>query len=399
MSDEEKIQHEFDREELNFEEPTSHDEVDTSPDEHEEGTAKKDVVKKVETPEVQLEKPAVATPVTEPVSTSHIQVEQVKNAPGVLVLQWLAYAFWGWTAASLWWLTALVVGHFTNPQTNSYSENWLAYSFASTLVLYLISMATDLVYARKEPLHKTGAATVIMIIHTVVYSLIGIGAAITAVFSVVNIFLETSQTYNDGAVTALIAAVVMMVVYAFLVLRILRPVSRAWVPKLFWISMSIITIGMMAASIIGPIAESKMTANDRLIEDGLTGVSSGIRSYTTANKKLPASLSDVRTSLGIETSAARLLDKNLVQYTPGKQVTSQSTTTSGVRLSSTTTYNYKLCVKYARTSSNRYYSTYSYDSYYTDKTTPYVSGHGAGTVCYDLVAKTYNYTTQSTATQ
>jgi len=45
-------------------------------------------------------KPLIATPAAPIASTSH-------NSPGLLVLQWLTYAFWGWTVLALAWLTGL----------------------------------------------------------------------------------------------------------------------------------------------------------------------------------------------------------------------------------------------------------------------------------------------------
>jgi len=361
-------------------------------------------VTKVETPIVEptiqpaavpLETPAVtsteiATP-PQPVS---------KNTAGVLVLQWLAYAFWGWMAASLWWLTALVIGNTVDPPGNDYGymSTFIAYSFASTLVLYIISLVTDVIYSRKEPLHKTGAATVIMIIHTVIYSLIGIGAAITAVFALVNMMIGVQSSYDTGnsALTTLLTALVMIVVYGSLIVRILRPLNRAWIPKLFWGIMSVITLGVMAAAVIGPITQTQVTADDRLIETNLPVVSDAISSYAQTNNTLPESLQSLP-NLG---EANQLVEKNLVEYTPGTQNTTNSTnstssTYNGVSTSgdlaqqNDTSYNYKLCVTYTKPSTKSgSYAYYNINDTY-DKTTPNVSSHAAGRVCYNLVTALY----------
>lgn len=313
------------------------------------------------------------------------------NSAGVLVLQWLSYAFWGWAAVSLWWLSALVVGHFVNAGNRDiydYSGSTLAYAFAATLVLFIIALVCDMVYARREPQHKTGAASVIMIVHTVLYALIGIGTAIVAVFSIVNLLIGDSNINgNEGATTSLITALILAVVYAALVLRVLRPKSARWAVKAFWVVMAVITLGMMVASVVGPIAQRKSTADDRLIESGLPRVSDEISNYANTYNALPSNLHDSK--LQLESDAKTLVERKLVDYQPGKEVIDPLKNTAGVSLDAkpvvNKTFRYQLCVTYIQGAGDTFSSrTYNFNS---DQTSPDTYTHAKGRQCYNLVTE------------
>ena len=116
------------------------------------------------------------------------------NTAGVLVLQWLTYAFWGWTLVALYWLTSLCVQYFISDSSqadsysSTYSNDMLAYSLAAVVVLFIISIICDFVYSKFEPQHKSGAAMVIMI-----FTILPIqprGHSIRRMFSRVNSFLS-----------------------------------------------------------------------------------------------------------------------------------------------------------------------------------------------------------------
>ncbi len=313
--------------------------------------------------------------------------KKAANTPGILILQWLTYAFWGWTILVLAYLTMMSVSFFVDGSSSTYSENSIvAYLLAATLVLLVISLVCDVLYSRREPEHKNGASMVIMIIHAVIFALCGIAAVIVAVFAVVNMLINGT---GPGNTTALLTGLVIAVVYAATLLRTLRPAS---IPKLvpkYWILMAAVIVGIAALGISGPAAYERSTRNDRLIESGLGAVSSEINSYTEKNDKLPSSLSDIRGDL--YGNGAKLVDQNLVEYKPGKKITRDD---GDVVIQiypdpRPTTYTYELCVTYkARKGSGDIY--YSRESQVTTPTTPETYTHSEGYHCYKLQTQ-YDY--------
>src|SRR5690606_24348193 len=118
--------------------------------------------------------------------------KQPHNTPGIIILQWLTYAFWGWLIVGLIWLIALV---FMNALTDSAEDvlGMLPYAIAGTTVVLPIALTWDLFYRKHEPKKKTGGASVIMILPAVIFALPGIGALILAVFMLVNMLLTSSR--------------------------------------------------------------------------------------------------------------------------------------------------------------------------------------------------------------
>src|SRR5680860_463031 len=107
------------------------------------------------------------------------EVEPKINTPGIIVLQWLTYAFWGLTVFATSLLSASVIAYFITPTNNN---DFSAYATAAVLVLLPISVICDIFYSKQEPEHKTGASSIIMIIHAVFFALFSIGALIAIVF-------------------------------------------------------------------------------------------------------------------------------------------------------------------------------------------------------------------------
>lgn len=323
-------------------------------------------------------------------------VTTAHNSPGVLVLQWLTYAFWGWTILALAWLTAISVGFFLNPSsTEHYQSEMVAYSLAAVIVLFVISLICDVFYSRRETLQKTGAAMVIMIIHAVIFALFGIGSLIVAVFAIVRLLIGDSDgsSYGDsGALTTLITGTVIALVYGATLLRTVRPFKLKRSGLVYWIFMAIVTVTITVLAIAGPTWNARMTRDDRLIERALPQLSEVIRNHTAKADALPQTLSEVRDQATGE--ARELIDRNLVEYTPGKKVEQPERNAEDMPLEvpaskrpvvapDTEAYSYTLCVTYkAKKGSGAYpamdvarYSQTSPDTYY----------HDAGRVCYDLV--------------
>jgi hypothetical protein len=143
----------------------------------------------------------------------------------------------------------------------------------------------------------------------------------------------------------------------------------------------VVIVGVICCfGIFGPIAEARLTRNDKLIDNNLYSVSTGVNSYVTDNNHLPADLN----SLKLTGDAKKLVTDKLVTY-------KQDTEPVGVS-NDYPTYYYQLCVNYAKADTNQ--SSYSSPSYYAkdDGYSSYLStyGHGAGNVCYKLKTEAYD---------
>lgn len=317
------------------------------------------------------------------------------SSPGVLVLQWLTYAFWGWTAVALSWLAIVSVNYFINGrQEYESSGTAVAYALAATIVLFLIAMVCDMFYAKREPLHKTGVASVIMIIHAVIFALFGIGWLILAVFGLVRLIIgpENGYVVNDASTTLIVVGFIMSVVYAASLLRTLRMVQKRLIPYLYWGVMGLITATLIGLGVGGPAIYANSVKNDRLLEANLSSVSSAINSYAQKNEKLPSSLSDIRGNLN--EASRTLLDRNLVEYKPGKEVpsltdmTSNKQQTMNITWSSSLnrkTFEYQLCASFK--SDKNTYGRYGPDEEALSgyrPSSPDVYNHKSGHICYDL---------------
>lgn len=307
------------------------------------------------------------------------------NSPGILVLQWLTYAFWGWTILALTLLTAISVSFFLN-RSDYDSGDSISYALAAVIVLFVISVICDVLYAKKEPLHKQGAAMVIMIIHAVIFALCGIGALIVAVFAIVNLLIGAGSDGNEGAKTALITGGLIAVVYGVTLLRTVRPFKLNKVSLLYSLFMAVVTIVVTILGVVGPTLYASQTKDDRLIERGLSDVSQGVRNYTNKNGALPSSLSDLRDS-NVSSDARELIDRNMVEYKTGaavKQPNVDNNLGTSLEQLKEPAYEYTLCVTYKSDKGG----DYAYD--YVEKgrdVTPNTYSHGEGRTCYELATK------------
>ena len=325
--------------------------------------------------------PAAATPV----AASTVPATPHANTPGVVVLQWLTYAFWGWLILGLVWLMSVILINAILKQSVS---EVVPYAIAASVVLLPIAFVTDLLYRKHEPVKKAGAAMVIMVIHAVIFALFGIGSLITAAFIGLNAAINVGDNIDTqmvGLFTALFAAVLYVAAFA----RTLNPFKSKKPLVIYSFSMLGVSVLLLILAIAGPVIQSVIARNDKLIEQNLVSVQRNVNDYIASNKALPKSLNDVR----FKTQGAEdLVSKNLVEYIPG---TTQSTTSrSGT---ATTTYYYELCVTYAVASNTRSTNSY-YDSTDDDGYKTYIStyAHDAGRECYKLKDTTYNYANSST---
>lgn len=333
-----------------------------------------------------------------PVSTA--KPVATSSSPGVLVLQWLTYAFWGWTALALIWLTSQSVSFFLDSEADrGYQNESISYALAAVIVLFVISFICDLIYAKREPLHKQGAAMVIMIIHAVIFALFAIGSLIAAVFAVVNLLIGSDTGGNEGPLTVLITGLIMAVVYGATLLRTLRPFKLKRVTLVYGLFMAIVSVAVTSLAIAGPALHAAQTRDDRLIERGLPLLSETIRSHAAKSEALPESLSAIREEA---TGDARMLiDRNLVEYTPGKKSNAADLSLAQPDPSELKpivpgpqpdVFNYQLCVTYtAKKGSGG--STEPQPLYYKmdGDISPDTYSHPAGRVCYKLVTDYTRY--------
>jgi hypothetical protein len=272
------------------------------------------------------------------------------------------------------------------------SGSFAIYAVAATLVLLPISIACDIFYSKQEPSKKTGAASIVMVIHAVIFALFGIGALIAAVFSIVSMF--TSSSDSSASQIALFSSLIIFVLYIVTFLRTLNPAKLPWIRRSFIIFMAV-AVGVIGLfGILGPAAHERATRTDRLIDDNLSSLSSDIDGYARQNNKLPGDLS----ALSLTGDTKKLVDDNLVNYkpdtlspTPNVNSYDTSTYSSTTYQSSRRTYYYQLCVEYKKEKKDKY--TSSYDSYSVDSNgyTSYISSssHPAGEKCYKLKTSEY----------
>lgn len=358
----------------------------------------------------------IATP---PIPPQAAQKGQ-SSSGGVLVLQWLTYAFWFWFAVSTSWLAGVVINFFVAGST-SYSEwgSQLAYPLASVIITLLIALVADFFYAKHEPEKKTGGANVIMLLHVVPFVLVAIGALVTIVFALINMLLNSDPiTDTDGPLQIMLVALVVVVLLGLAAVRAFfgsKPRIRL-IAKLAFVA---VAAGFIVAGIAGPAVEAVRTKDDRLIEQALPSLSGDIRNYVSENNKLPASLSDVTYGESSYSASAvqKLIDSKLVTYKANTLPSSNSSydpsdirtqlcvdsPTAGVcspdsspDSSSTKRFYYQLCTSYKTERKDRY--NYSERNVYTkgdsvgtalDYRYNYVSSisaHPAGDVCYNLYA-------------
>lgn len=336
--------------------------------------------------------------------------EKPQNNPMTLVLQWLTYAFWGWFALSIMWLSIVTISFLVVGASSSDWSMLVAYPIAAVVVLFLVAGTVDFFYSRVEPARKQSVATAIMVIHAVIFALCGIGAMIGAVFALISLALNgTSGETGKATLVSLLVALVLLFVYALL---IARTVLVAKIRRI-----ALITTGVFGAlallfiilGVTGPVAQSIITRQDREIETALGYVPNAMQSYVKENNKLPATLGELNIEASSSTSSEveATLGKNLIRYTPNVKEPKKSDaygtlqSSDGVSLdesiyktADTTTYYYKLCVTWAAEKGSDYERTVPYPAEDLDSEPSYSSYistyyHNKGEQCYNMQTEDY----------
>ncbi len=293
------------------------------------------------------------------------KVQTPNNSPGVVVLQWLTYAFWGWLILGLIWLMSVIL---INAILGDPVDSAVPYAIAATIVLLPLAFVGDFFYRKHEPTKKEGAAMVIMVIHAVIFALLGIGSLVVGVFMGINMAINVSRATDEQTV-ALLVAFFAAVLYAGAFLRTLNPTKAKTATRIYGVSMLVLTVGLLIAAFVGPLAKSAETRYDRLIEENLQSVQMSVDAYISSNDQLPTSLSDVSFSR----DAQLLVDDNRVEYTP---VDGNVTTELGGKA-----FHYELCVEYQQQrNKDEVHNQINKNEFTSDYLDTYA--HDAGRTCY-----------------
>ncbi|MEP6710544.1 MAG: hypothetical protein ABJA64_02400 [Candidatus Saccharibacteria bacterium] len=300
------------------------------------------------------------------------------SSAGIIVLQWLSYAFWGWLIAALIWLVSITL---TNAIAGGTIDGVIPYAMASAIVLLPIAFVTDLFYRKHEPRKKEGAATVIMVIHAVLFALIGIGSLIVTVFIGLSMLIGSGGS-NDLQTISLLVMLFAAVMYGLVFVRIINPFKTSKAAAFYGFGMLILTTVLLILGTAGPMVKSISLRDDRRIEKSLPDVENAVSNYIQQNKKLPDDLNSLEYS---RSDAKALVSDGLVTYKKEIKVSDDSTS---LRSYNKTEFRYQLCVTYNQKSSKSSYSSYNSSDYRTSVST---YGHGAGEVCYKLEKSVYDY--------
>jgi hypothetical protein len=326
------------------------------------------------------------------------------NTPGVFVLQWLTYAFWGWMIVGVAYLVSLTAGFILEGERfESSIQEPVAYGIAAVLVLLPVALLCDIFYSRLEAEHKKGASSVIMVIHAVLFALLGIGTLIAIAFSLVNMFLSG---YRTGPQVVLITSLVMFALYMLTLVRTVRPFIARKFRLIFRIVMSLIVLGACVWGIVGPVAAAARTKDDRAVNQALTTLNTSINAYVSNKDTLPKDINEVITAKEGYYSAQDwgsikdLANRGLVTYTPNTKaptdddllapdISMDSSSSSIIKNPSSKTYYYEICGTYKYEGTDDSYRAYPASD--SNEYLTYLPGtsHGAGKNCYKL--KTAHY--------
>lgn len=336
-----------------------------------------------ETPNSEPAQDTIASPTqpVEPIPQSQQPIVPIQPAeiiapspPLTLILQWLTYAFWITSTISVVILTGLVAYYFLSGGKDSGSA--IAYSIAAVLSFVTFAIICDLLYIKREPAQKTKGASALMIVHAVIFALGGVGALFTIIFNLVSLITGESSSYsypynNYNTTVNILSALSGLV---FCIILFFRTIAIKWVfglRKIIVIVLTALSLLLVGLGVFGPVVSSVAGKDDKLIENNLSSISSGINDYISAKNMLPSDLS----VLSLQGSAKDLASSSKVTYKP--------------EISSDYSYlRYQLCTTYKNADTSISYSaTKSADEYSTYADT---SGHPAGNVCYKLEYYYYN---------
>ena len=314
------------------------------------------------------------------------------STPGTTVLQWLTYAFWGWTIVAVAYLVTMLTGYVL---VDSWADDStaVAYGVAAALILLPIAFITDVLYSRREPEHKKGAASIVMILHSVLFALVAVGGLATVAFSLVNLFVTSDDV--AGIYVTIATAATVSILFTKLLGRTIRHQLFKRFRLYFRLLMLAVVLVTVTLAITGPVSEAVVTRDDRAVRDNLLTTSTAINEYVTTNNMLPGSIDEllasdvyaVRYASGFAESVRAQVANGTLTYTPN----TLEALVEEKDGSTQTTFYYELCATYKnalRASSDSYYytpatSTDGYSDFVQIKAT------APGTFCQSLKVTNY----------
>lgn len=338
-----------------------------------------------------------------------VTVQKIERAPDVaivLVLQWLAYALWGMFVASLMWLAGVVFASAIIESSRPASGDLLAFSLSATLVSLLLASLADYWYSRYEPALKVGVARVVMLVHVVLFTLAGVALAIAISYNLLSSLVGASGGSEERTafvLTALVGVVALTVVTT----RIIVPFKWAWLRKAAMVVLALLGIGFVVAALAGPAAESRLAAEDKVLQDGVEVIAYEINNYANNNDKLPASLSDVKIDTDNYSrsgerydNAKKVIKDGSVKYTANTKPATdggenyynsiepafkdKSVSVAPYNPDGKKIFYYRLCVEYKTDNSARGGYSYPAPDYKEGMVMPNAYSHDKGEECYDL---------------
>ncbi len=264
------------------------------------------------------------------------------NSASTAVLQWLSCSFWGWTIISIGYLTWLVTGYMTNNSYSLASPETIPSAVAAVIILLVVSIICDLSYSKREDEQKSGIAMVIMLIHAVIFGLLTVGSFIGIVFGIIRLFVTTGSIIPHQILIA--TSIILFLLYLITLVRVVRPFASVKFRLIYRVLMSLIAVCAIAAAIIGPVAESVKTKNDRAVAAAVAPLASSIRTFTREQARLPTSLEEV--NLTDKESTLGFVRKGLITYKPDIRKATENSTSTAKYVTTTKTLYYQLCANY-----------------------------------------------------
>jgi hypothetical protein len=297
------------------------------------------------------------------------------------VWQWVCYGLWELALIALCVLLVGTLAYFFLDNPGSTSDyTFSIYFMAAVLCLLPPAFIVDKLYMKRESSQKHGFSAVIMVLNGVVVFLASIAAFITAVMTTLSIVVDGDSSAEKWI--TIVSALVIAKLGGLLFIRIINPERLSGKVKYFRQAVLIVAAIILIAACAGPVRNLFMTRADRVIEDNLSGIQSGIDIYTNDKKSLPVSLTDI--DLVNYEKAADLVEAGKVTYKPNSKPAQKEGGLNGGP--STDKYFYQLCVTYKKSRGDQK----DWEKYRSSSYTYHVP-HPAGYYCYDLETMVYNY--------
>lgn len=316
-------------------------------------------------------------------------VDEATHKPLTLILQWLTYAFWGLCGLATVALSGVTLAYFIYPAGSSDVATGIAYPLAAVVVLLTIALIVDYFYTKVEPAKKTGAASIILVVHAVLFALATIGSFVIAAFALVSMGISVDEN-NYASLTMLFTALISLVIFAALTARTILTGHLKHTRKISWTILLVVVLSMVIASLGGPVSYSNATKNDRRIEQHLPSLVSQISNYTSEHSKLPDQLNQLSTD---SENLKSFINSGLVTYKPNTKPVQEASTDNPKSNYGADQHYYQLCVIFQAEKKDPYGSSSypSKDGIEKDANdyAPYLyraMSHPKGDYCYKLIA-------------